>query len=134
MKIALYKGPADDWTHKIAHWAVCTFTASRYSHCELVIQGVCYSSSARDGAVRAKTIDIYSGKWDVHQIKGDETQALQWFNDHMGQPYDWAGVLRFAFPFLPHRSKQWFCSEACAAALGIDNPHKLTPADLAEWS
>lgn len=134
MMLALYKGPATDWTHKIAHWAVCLFTGSIYSHCELVIGGICYSASARDGSVRAKAIDLTTGRWDLIQIQGDEKAALNWFIAHQGEKYDWAGIARFAIPFLPHRSKQWFCSEACGAALGLPNPHELTPADLAEWS
>jgi len=134
MKLALYKGPAQDLAHKIAHWAVCTFTGSDYSHCELVINGVCWSASARDGGVRGKVIDLHSGRWDVIDLPPqlDETAALAWFKDHDGLPYDWAGVMRFAIPFLPQRSKQWFCSEACAAAMGISRAHELTPETLAQ--
>lgn len=58
--------------------------------------------------------------------------ALAWFREHAGDGYDWAGVVRFIIPFLPHRRGQWFCSEACAAALGIAKPHKLTPQALLE--
>lgn len=133
LRLAFYKGPATDWTHKIAHWAVCLFTGSKYSHVELVINGVCWTSSARDGGVRGKVIDLHSGKWDVVEL--DEAfsaeQAISWFKAHEGEPYDWAGVMRFAIPFLPQRSKQWFCSEACAAALGMKNGHKVTPEILA---
>jgi hypothetical protein len=68
LRLALYKGPAQDLAHKIAHWAVCLFTGSPYSHCELVINGVCRSASARDGGVRGKVIDLHSGKWDVVEL------------------------------------------------------------------
>jgi len=140
MKLALYKGPPTDWQHKIAHWAVCTATGSIYSHCELVIGGVCWSASARDGApgkrngVRGKVIDLASGRWDVIELPADldEAAALAWFQAHNGSRYDWAGVFRFVLPLLPHRQDQWFCSEACGAALGIANPHELSPATLAE--
>ena len=43
-----------------------------------------------------------------------------------------AGVLRFGLPFLPQRRSQWFCSEACAAALGLPHAHKFTPQSLAD--
>lgn len=133
MMLALYKGPpVNDWMHSFAHWAVCAFTGSRYSHCELVIDGRSYSASARDGGVRTKVIDFTSGRWDLLPIQGDEAAAVAWFMEHDGAPYDWAGVLRFALPFLPQRRGQWFCSEACGAALGIAQPHKLTPWALAE--
>ena len=130
MHICLYKGPPTDLAHKIAHKAVCWFTGSKYSHCELLIGGLCYSSSARDGGVRAKAIDLTSGRWDVYPIEGDEKKALQWFIDHMGKRYDWAGIARFVIPFLPKVDGQWFCSEACGAALGLDNPQDLTPASF----
>ena len=133
MKLALYKGPAQNWAHKIAHWAVCTFTGSPYSHCELVINGVCWSASARDGGVRGKVIDLASGRWDVVDLPAQLSQAdaLAWFRAHDGLRYDWAGVMRFALPFLPLCMVRWFCSEACGAALGLAQPHKLTPRTLA---
>lgn len=130
MQLALYKGPADDLAHKIGHAAVCLLTGSKYSHVELVINGICWTSSARDGGVRGKAIDLTSGRWDVHPITGDEDRARAWFSAHNLENYDWAGVLRFALPFLPQRENQWFCSEACAAALGLPNPENYTPQSL----
>jgi hypothetical protein len=132
MKLALYKGPADGLLNKIGHAAVCLFTRSKYSHIELLIGGVCWTSSNRDGGVRGKVIDLYSGKWDLFEIEGDEAKALAWFAQHEQENYDWAGVLRFAFGFLPNRTNQWFCSEAVAAALGLDNPDQYTPQSLLE--
>lgn len=119
MQIAFYKGPAQDWRHKLAHWAVCLFTRSNYSHCELVIDGICWSASARDGGVRRKVIDLKSGRWDVVPIHGDRVGALAWFTAHEGEAYDWAGVFRFALPWLPNSDTRWYCSEACAAAIAL---------------
>ena len=135
MQMAFYKGPATDTWHQVGHRLTCWFTGSPYSHCELVIDGVCLSSSSRDGGVRAKRIDLASGKWDVASI-ADPTgaladNALQWFADHSGQAYDWAGIARFVLPFLPHHRRQWFCSEACAVALGLPDPADWTPGMLA---
>lgn len=137
MQLAFYKGPAAGLVPSIVHWATCVFTLSRYSHVELVIDGVCYSSSARDGGVRAKRIDLASGHWDVVALPADfrdEAKALAWFRTRLGQHYDWAGVLRFVplLRWLPREPRQWFCSEAVAAALGFPNPDTWTPADLSE--
>jgi hypothetical protein len=41
-------------------------------------------------------------------------------------------VARFVLPFLPKVRDRWFCSEACGEALGLDNAHRLSPADLLE--
>ena len=137
LQIAFYKGPASDLWHKVAHWGVCLFTASQYSHCELVVHGTCLSSSTRDGGVRAKQIDLNSGKWLVIDLPDDDgeesAQAWAWFADHAGQAYDWAGIARFLLPFLPHKADQWFCSEACAAALGLPAPESWTPEQLRQF-
>ena len=42
------------------------------------------------------------------------------------------GFVRIAIPFLPLSVGRWFCSEACGAALGIGQPHTLTPRSLAQ--
>lgn len=112
MHIAMYKGPAQGWLHRLSHWAVSMWTRSQYSHCELVFDGLappnsyCASASARSGAVRFTRINLDSGRWDVYELKGfDEVYA-----------------------------RRWFCSEAVAAALGLPRPHKWTPADLHKWA
>ena len=132
MQIAFYKGPAKGLTNKLGRLLVCLGTLSRYSHCELVIQGVCYSASARDGGVRGKVIDLASGHWDVVDVPGDEAAALAWFRQHEGERYDWMGVLRFVAPFLRQRPGKWFCSEAVAEALGVADSAGVTPGDLWE--
>ena len=134
IQLAMYKGPPSDFWHKVGHEGTKAFTGSKYSHCELVINGTCCSASARDGGVRFKQIDLTSGKWDVFDIQGDEQKAWDWFCTHAGDEYDYAGVARFVVPFLPHRSNQWFCSEAVAAALGLDEPEQYTPHGLSEFA
>jgi hypothetical protein len=130
VKLALYKGPGKTLLHKALHNIICRVTQSQYSHCELVIGGVCYTSSNRDGGVRAKAMTLNAGQWDVYEIEGDEAKALKWFQEHMGQGYDWFGTLKFIFPFIPNGKKTWFCSEACAAALGVADPGMVSPQDL----
>lgn len=95
MQLAFYKGPPTDAGHFFAHYGVCAVTFSKYSHCELVIGGLCYSSSARDGGVRSKRIDLTSGRWDVIDVGGDAARALEWFRAHEGKGYDWTGAARF---------------------------------------
>lgn len=125
MQLAMYKGPAARRWDRFCHWWIRVWTRSPYSHAELVIDGVCYSSSPRDGGVRAKVIDLNSGRWDVFWIEGDRARALGWFEAHKGDRYDWAGIVRFVLPFLPHRSRMWFCFEAVGAMLDLPTPHNL---------
>lgn len=129
MKLALYKGPPqNNWFHTITHYATRLWTWSKYSHAELVIDGICYTSSARDGGVRAKAIDLSSGRWDVFDITSSETlktQALAWFAEHEYDEYDYRNLVRFVLPFVKHSENKWVCYEAVGAALGLKNPHKL---------
>jgi hypothetical protein len=139
MKLAMYKGPPDDFWHKVGHTATRVWTRSRYSHCELVFSepgadglSLCASSSARDGGVRFKRIDLSSGRWDVYGLPDhdafDAAYARQWFDDHAGLPYDHLGLVWFVLPIGAFdRSKRWFCSEAIAAALRMRRPHKFHP-------
>lgn len=136
MQIAFYKGGWSlfkDPGKLIGHIAVCIRTLSIYSHAELVIDRVCYTSSVRDGGVRSKVIDVNDGHWDVREVHpywDDKEMALKWFKEHDGLPYDWWGIVRFVLPFVKQKDGQWFCSEAVAAALGHDDPASFSPADL----
>lgn len=136
--IALYKGkPSDDWFHILSHYLIRLRTLSKYSHAELVIDRTCYSSSSRDGGVRAKQIDIYSGKWDVITINvPDELkqQALLWFKQNNEKNYDWSNILRYIIPFYPQRKDQYVCFEAVGESLGFAGAYKLTANDLYEWA
>ena len=53
VQLALYKAPGE-WTNALIRW----WTRSQYSHCELVIDGTCYSSSERDRGVRSKVMAL----------------------------------------------------------------------------
>ena len=133
VQLALYKGPPSSLLHNISHYTTRLFTWSNYSHAELVIDGVCYSSSARDGGVRSKIIDLSSGHWDVFDIYVSEqtkVKALSWFTEHNGDPYDYRNVVRYVLPFIGHNKKHWVCYEAIGAALGIERPHMLTAESL----
>ena len=127
MKIAFYKGPPKLRLHKFTHWLICLVTSSKYSHCELVIDGLCYTSSVNDGGVRSKRINLDSGHWDVVDVAGDKAAAKAWFDARIGRAYDWVGVARFLLPFMSNNKDQWFCSEAVSEAMGYPDPGRCTP-------
>lgn len=145
MKLAMYRGPAKDPWHQFAHWFTCLWTRSEYSHCELVFhasdimngKSLCASSSARDGGVRLKYIDLSSGHWDVYDLPQlddiDEAEARAWFYEKSDARagYDWLGLLWFVLPIKAFNDpRRYFCSEAIAAALGLAKPHKIHPQKL----
>lgn len=131
--LAFYKGPAKDSFHKLSHQATCYWTKSKYSHVELVIDGMCYSASARDGGVRKKVIPNLndSGRWDIFEVKIDKEFALNLFKYAEGLGYDYLGVTKFVLPFIPESQTRWYCSEIVAAMMGTTNDNK-SPQDLFE--
>jgi hypothetical protein len=142
MQIAFYKGSwkigdiLSDPGKFIGHVGICIRTLSKYSHAELVIDGLCWSSSARDGGVREKEIQLEDGHWDVFPVLKEfdnREQALQWFREHNGLKYDFWGIAKFVVPFLRDSANRWFCSEAIAAALGVLKPYKLAPKHLLKF-
>lgn len=153
MHIASYKGPANGLLHRSAHWLITYLKPRRwwpyvpadYSHNELVFEikdgmAECASSSARDGGVRFKQINIYSGRWDVKPLPQYDyaagLRARWWFYEREGNGYDYLGVAAFVAivsPFAREHKNRWFCSEAIAAALGIDNPSRLSPQELDDF-
>ena len=136
IQLALYQGPpGGSIRHHVSHWLTRIWTWSRYSHAELVIDGICLSSSLRDGGVRIARINLNNSRWIVIDLpKSDPVKALEWFDAHEGQGYDWRGVLRFVFPFIGHHDNKWFCFEAVGEMLGLAATHKLTGRDLEEWA
>ena len=126
VNLALYKGPASEPLHIVTHYSTRLLCWSLYSHSELQIDGWCYSSSVRDGGVRKKDIDLNSGHWDVYPLpKADADYALDWFEKHKHQQYDWTGIAGFLLP-IRHASGKQFCFEANARMLGIRGAHKIT--------
>jgi hypothetical protein len=140
VKLALYKGRrSENPKAKLFDRAVAWWTRGPYSHCEIVFEDTppqvafCYSSSNRDGGVRCKAIDLTTGHWDVLDLDGfDEDRAWGWFIEHHGAGYDFAGLFGFVLPWRTHDPRRWFCSEGCAAALGLPEPHNLSPNGLAD--
>ena len=136
--LSLYKGPTDDFLHTVSHWVTCAvlsirdFSFTKYSHTEIFIDGIAYSSSVRDGGVRSKIINLHSGKWDWIDITDDlgkegADYALDVFNIKKGRKYDWFGALGFGIPFLKQDKTKEYCFEINAEMLGLQKPHKYTP-------
>lgn len=114
-----------DWVDGVIRWR----TSSPFSHVELVVDGVCLSSSGRDGGVREKAIALESGDWVLVALPwADVAQVMGFFANTRGCGYDWLGVLvGQAASFSVQDKGRWFCSEWCAAALGLGEPWRYSP-------
>lgn len=138
VRLALYIGAGRVGNALIRWW-----TGDPASHCELVIDGWCYSSSLMDGGVRRKRIgpgadeiSLAPGKWLLIALPwADPHQALTYFARTAGTRYGWASLI---LSQLLNRNRRVaggeFCSEWCAAALGLPAPSSLNPATLRDWS
>lgn len=132
MKVAFYRGIRPGVAGIYSH-GVKIITKSKYSHCEIIFEkdGLSASSSFTDGGVRFKDIAYTSGDWDIVDLPGlDETTAREWFQEHEGLKYDLLGNVHFIFSVVGNEKRKWFCSEACAAALGFPNPWRYDPGTL----
>ena len=123
VKVAFYKGlsaPRRDWTD----WLICKWTKGQYSHTELIINGFMYSSSPRDGRVRAKPHKIDNKTWDYIEVEASKENILTFFKMTKDDKYDWFGILGFIIP-IKDRTHNWFCSEWVSNALKISGCKKL---------
>lgn len=101
-----------------------------YSHSELEIDGICYSSTTGSG-VRKAQLDTTGKDWrayDAPHIDPDEALARFRVIEHQG--YDWLGAVWWALPFARHRLGRWSCFEATAKMAGMEDAHKQGPFEL----
>lgn len=133
MQVALYKGKG-----LIGNALVRWWTRSPYSHCELVVDGIWYSSSLMDGGVRGKVITYNPDHWDLITLPEElAPRVLAYYELTKGYRYSWLDLIRSQlFNFTADEAGASFCSDWCAAALGIPNPTLYSPAtlnDLLRW-
>jgi len=127
VQLALYKGKG-----QLANALIRWWCRSQYSHCELVIDGYCYSSSVMDKGVRRKRIDMADGKWDLMPLPwANSGDVLQYFAKTDHHRYGWPSLITSQLFNLnrPVKGAQ-FCSEWCASALGLPNPASYSPVTL----
>ncbi|VVP90054.1 hypothetical protein PS918_03145 [Pseudomonas fluorescens] len=110
------------------------WTSSIYSHCELVMGGVCCSSSIMDKGVRVKVIDLEPDKWDVIDLPwADSVAVLDYYAKTKSNTYGWFSLIGSQlFNRNQTDSDSQFCSEWCASALGMPNPSTYSPRTLAD--
>ena len=128
MKIHFYKAKEGKIGDKVVG------LVSVFSHVELEINGVCYSSSNRDYGVRSKIIDTSNKqKWVSFELKKDIdiNNCLSYFESVKGQKYDWLNILLTQLIKLDIQSdNKQICSEFVANCLGLENAHKYSPESL----
>ncbi|WP_375173034.1 hypothetical protein [Pseudooceanicola sp.] len=136
--LAFYKGRGSSFWNRVQDWAIRFATRSPYSHVEL-IQGsadlgreaTCLSSSGRDGGVRETTILLKPTHWDLVDLPDQPEEIGTFIRDRIGARYDYVGIIFSQILSLGrHNPDKWFCSEICAAALGMPNAQRMSPQSL----
>ena len=133
--LAFYKGRARTRLKRFQDWSVRFGTRGKYSHVELIAGparhgdfAVCLSSSGRDGGVREKKILLTHEAWDLVELDIDPDQPEQFIRERIGARYDYCGIVfSQVLSFGRHSEARWFCSEICAAAIGINYPERISP-------
>lgn len=125
--LAMYKGKGLIGNSLIRWW-----TDSQYSHCEIGVNEICYSSSLSDGGVRCKAINLKPDNWDLYPIpwaRADD--VISYYNKTQFQPYGLFDLTMRQIMRLPATDRRGqFCSEWCANALGLPDARDISPAGL----
>ncbi len=133
MKIAFYKGKGTLVDRMIRWWQ-----RGLYSHVEAVLatneNGTfeC-ASSVRGTGVRIATIALPPDEWDVIDMPADIDAVRTWFAAHASMGYDYLGILGFVVRPLGGEPRHYFCSEAIATAVGLEEPFRFDPNALADF-
>ncbi|AOJ13140.1 hypothetical protein [Burkholderia vietnamiensis] len=132
MLFAFYKGHGAIVDRAIRWWQ-----RGPYSHVEAVLADhdngtfECASSS-RDTGVRIATLALPAAEWDVLEMPADVDAVRGWFETRTGAGYDWFGIFGFVLRPVIGEPGRYFCSEAIASALGINEPWRLDPNGFAD--
>lgn len=131
VRLALYR-PHKWWD--IGGRLIALWTRSEFSHCELVVGGECFSSSIRDGGVRVKHIELRQPHWHVIDLPwADALRVKLLYLETRKHRYGWLDLLGSqVFNARLQSADKWFCSEWCAAALGLAVPELYSPGSLGE--
>lgn len=143
--LAFYKGRGSSWWNRVQDGLIRFATRSPYSHVELIEgtaqlgeETICLSSSGRDGGVRETTIRLKTASWDLVEMADQPAEIVDFIRTRIGARYDYLGIVLSQILSLGrHDARKWFCSEICAAALGMPNAQRMSPQalyDVVTWT
>lgn len=136
-----HKRPLNSWKNicfRLFDEIIRLTTYGKYSHCEVVMPNFekdgdllfeCYSASNRDGGVRLKLMPLPKERWDLIKVNVNTDLIRLFFKQTKGLKYDMLGAIGVVLP-IDEDSHRYFCSEWCAGAIGLANPHKYSPNSL----
>ena len=133
VQLALYKGKG-----QIGNAAIRFWTDSDYSHCELVANGWCYSSSVMDKGVRRKRVGPGSDEiglghnWELIDLPwADAAEIERYYEKTKDDTYGWPSlIVNQLFNLNRDIEHAAFCSEWCARAINFPDASIYNPDTL----
>ena len=107
--VAFFKAAHGGWVSRLAAW----WLGSEYSHVELLLDRFTWyrfecGSSRFEGGVRVQSLELDPLSWECWELPGTSPRYVRaWFDARKGARCGWWGA------------------QACAAALGWDDPHRF---------
>jgi len=132
IKLAFYK----NYKRDILDYSIAVFQFlflagkhSKYTHTEINIRGLSYTSSYVDGGVRKKKINYSEENWEVLEFEVSAESVdkmLSFFENEEGKKYDLLNIFFAQFLHIPiERKDRWICSEICAKMLDLTDEFKM---------
>lgn len=116
------------------------FLWSRWSHCGIVDGDRVVEAVSGRGVIVTPLVEFKAraSDWEILDVPTDQPDAvLRAAYRQIGKPYDWAGVMGFAFRRCWQDDDSWFCSELIAWAFAKAGANlfrtdvwRITPRDL----
>lgn len=125
------------WPYAPATPVIQWWTGGWPSHVDAVTLDGRLVGAAPFGGVQNRPVAAHPGRAEIVTVPCSLDQRREFWtflNAHLGQPYDWLGLL--GFPVAFHDRRRWFCSELIAAGLhearllDAPRPHHHSPASL----
>jgi hypothetical protein len=133
MKFAFYKKKST-----LLDRIICWWERGQYSHVEAILSvnddaTFTIASSVPGTGVRITTCSMSCDEWDIIEGPGDVETVRAWFANREGLPYDYRGLFGFVLrPTVGEDKGKYFCSEACATAIGMQEPWRFDPNAFAD--
>ncbi len=123
VKVAFFKVSSvkSDWKNKLIGW----YTRSKYSHAELIVGDMMYSSSPDESCVRGREHIVDNEQWDYIDVYVPNYNSMvNFISLTIGSEYDSMGIFGFVIPFQDSE-RRYFCSEWVSKALLIGGVNKF---------
>lgn len=95
MKLALRTHPDSGvWSHEFAAWVIKARLVTKYPHAGIVIGDRLYHATAASGVIDEPFVN--NGNWVLKEYGGDDSYAVELYNQRKGRKYDWLSLIAFA--------------------------------------